>query len=342
MQPDLKIRIPKNRLTQVTREFSGKRVAIVGDLMVDRYYWGSVTRVSPEAPVPVVDVTSESVRLGGAANVANNVQSLGGDALIVGLAGDDHVGDILSHLIKQQGLDSAGIVVDAGRRTTVKTRVIANDQHVVRIDYETKAPCKELAERRIIEVIRERIENLDAVILEDYNKGVMTRNVIAQVIGIAREHGKSVLVDPKFENFFEYKNVTLFKPNRRETEEVLGGRIRTPEDLHAAGKRMLQELKAENVLLTRGEEGMSLFESDGSVTHLKTTARHVKDVSGAGDTVIATLAMALAAGAAMREAAILANEAGGVVVGSVGIEPITVEQLVEASTRSGNENSRGS
>jgi rfaE bifunctional protein kinase chain/domain len=332
MQTGSHVKIATDRIDHLTRAFRGKRIAIVGDLMVDRYYWGKVTRVSPEAPVPVVDVTSESARLGGAANVANNIQSLGGDPLLVGVVGDDHVGGILSDLMKEQRLDAGGIVVEAGRRTTVKTRVIAHDQHVVRIDYETRVPCPEFTERRIIDVIRGRIEELDAIILEDYNKGVMTRNVITSVIEVARAHRRAVLVDPKFENFFEYKNVTLFKPNRRETEEVLGGRIRTSEDLHAAGKRMLRELAAENVLLTRGEEGMSLFESDGTVTHLKTTARHVKDVSGAGDTVIATLTMALAAGAAMREAAVLANEAGGVVVGSVGIVPITVEQLVEAAT----------
>jgi rfaE bifunctional protein kinase chain/domain len=334
MQTRTAVKIPVNRLEQLTSRFRGKKIAIVGDLMVDRYYWGSVTRVSPEAPVPVVDVTLESARLGGASNVANNIQSLGGEPLLVGLAGDDHIGGILADLIKQQGLDPSGIVVDPGRRTTVKTRVIANDQHVVRIDYETKAPCSEFTEKKIVQVFSRHVDNLDAVILEDYNKGVMTRNVITSVISIAREHNKPVLVDPKFENFFEYRNVTLFKPNRRETEEVLGGRIRTPDDLLAAGKKMLTELKAENVLLTRGEEGMSLFEADGSVTHLKTTAKHVKDVSGAGDTVIATLTMALSAGADMHEAAVLANEAGGVVVGSVGIVPITIGQLKEAATRS--------
>ncbi len=327
------MKLSTDRIAEITRGFKGKRVAIVGDLMVDRYYWGAVTRVSPEAPVPVVDVSSESVRLGGAANVANNIQSLGGEPLLVGLVGDDHIGVTLSDLLRNQGLDAGGIVVDPGRRTTVKTRVIANDQHVVRIDYETKASCAELTERKIIDVIRANIDDIDAVILEDYNKGVMTKNVIAAIIRTAREHGKPVSVDPKFENFFEYRNVTLFKPNRRETEEVLGGRIRTASDVAAAGKKMLEDLRAENVLLTRGEEGMSLFEADGSVTHLKTTAKHVKDVSGAGDTVIATLTMALAAGAVMREAAVLANEAGGVVVGFVGIVPITVDQLTEAAGR---------
>jgi rfaE bifunctional protein kinase chain/domain len=327
------LKLSTDRIAEITRGFKGKRIAIVGDLMVDRYYWGAVTRVSPEAPVPVVDVSSESVRLGGAANVANNIQGLGGEPLLVGLVGDDHIGVTLSDLLRNQGLDAGGIVVDPGRRTTVKTRVIANDQHVVRIDYETKASCAELTERKIIDVIRANIDDIDAVILEDYNKGVMTKNVIAAIIRTAREHGKPVSVDPKFENFFEYKNVTLFKPNRRETEEVIGGRIRTASDVAAAGKKMLEDLRAENVLLTRGEEGMSLFEADGSVTHLKTTAKHVKDVSGAGDTVIATLTMALAAGAVMREAAVLANEAGGVVVGFVGIVPITVDQLTEAAGR---------
>jgi rfaE bifunctional protein kinase chain/domain len=204
---------------------------------------------------------------------------------------------------------------------------------VVRIDYESKEACSPESEQKIAEFLRSNVDNLDAVILEDYNKGVMTRNVIRQVIELARAGGKAVTVDPKFENFLEYRNVTVFKPNRRETEEVLGGRIRTMDDLLAAGKRMLRELDAENVLLTRGEEGMSLFESNGNVTHLPTVASHVKDVSGAGDTVIATLTMALAAGAGIGEAAVLANCAGGEVVGHVGIVPIDSESLARAVLR---------
>jgi rfaE bifunctional protein kinase chain/domain len=320
-----------DRLRQLRQSFAGRRIAVVGDLMVDRYYWGKVTRVSPEAPVPVVDVVSESARLGGAANVANNIQSLGGIPLLVGLTGDDHPGELLRGLMTEQGLDTSGLVIDASRPTTIKTRVIAHDQHVVRIDYESKGDCPPDAEDRLVDLLRERVGELDALIFEDYNKGVLTKNVIRRVTELARSRGITVTVDPKFENFFEYRNVTVFKPNRRETEEVLGGRLRSAEDLFQAGKRMLRELGAENVLITRGEDGMSLFQSDGSVLHIPTMADHVLDVSGAGDTVIATLTMALAAGAQVREAVMLANVAGGIVVGSVGIVPIGLNALMEAA-----------
>lgn len=310
--------------------FSGKRIAIVGDLMIDRYFWGTVTRVSPEAPVPVVDVTSESARLGGAANVAHNIRSLGGEPLLVGLIGDDHAGAVLTDMMKEQGLAHEGIIIDPGRRTTAKARVIAHDQHVVRIDYETKDRCASVAEDAIIGAVTDRIGSLDAIILEDYNKGVMTARVIREVVAAAGKQGVPVTVDPKFDNFLEYRDVTVFKPNRRETEEALGVRLLTMEDILSAGSKMLADLKAESVLLTRGEDGMSLFESNGQVTHFKTTASRVKDVSGAGDTVIATLTMGMVAGLTIAQASELANYAGGVVVGSVGIVPVNLAELVDA------------
>jgi rfaE bifunctional protein kinase chain/domain len=321
----------EQRLRRLLDDFKGKRIAIVGDLMIDRYYWGAVHRVSPEAPVPVVEVESESVRFGGAANVANNIQALGGTPYLVGLTGDDHPGELFASMLKDQGLDASGIVVDPSRPTTIKTRVIAAGQHVVRIDNESKQDCPEPLRQRLIGAIRENMGSIDGIIIEDYNKGTVTRELIHAVISAAREHHRPVTVDPKFNNFFEYKSVTVFKPNRREVEEVVGGRLRTNEDVERAGTRLLESLGAQNVLLTRGDEGMSLFESDGSVLHIPTTADVVQDVSGAGDTVIATLTMALVAGAHVRESCMLANFAGGVVVGAVGIVPILPEQLVAAA-----------
>jgi len=301
--------------------------------MIDRYYWGSVHRVSPEAPVPVVEVETESVRFGGAANVANNVQSLGGMPLLVGLVGDDHPGEMFFDLLKQQNLDPRGIVVDADRPTTIKTRVIAAGQHVVRIDNESKAECSPAIRARIVDAVRSDIGAIDAILIEDYNKGVVTRDVIAELLAIARAHDKIITVDPKFNNFLEYKGVTVFKPNRREVEEVLGGRLKTDGEVQRAGQKLLELLAAQNVLLTRGEHGMSLFEADGGVTHMKSTAENVQDVSGAGDTVISTLTMALAAGAGVREACMLANCAAGVVVGAVGIVSITPADLMAAALR---------
>lgn len=307
--------------------------------MVDRYYWGTVTRVSPEAPVPVVDVNTESVRLGGAANVANNIQSLGGMTLLVGLIGDDHPGRMFQEILRDQGMDTAGIVVDSSRPTTMKTRVIAHSQHVVRIDYESKAECPEHIRHQIIDAVKYNIHSLDGIILEDYNKGVITKEIIHELIAVAQKYNKIITVDPKFNNFFEYKNVTVLKPNLREAEEILGGRLRTSEDIDNAGRKLLEMLSAQNLLLTRGEQGMSLYESSGDVTHFGTQAANVQDVSGAGDTVISTLTIALAGGANVREAAALANCAAGVVVGAVGIVPIEPQPLIEAALRLSNNSS---
>jgi D-glycero-beta-D-manno-heptose-7-phosphate kinase len=236
-------------------------------------------------------------------------------------------------MLREQGLDTGGIVIDPARPTTIKTRVIAAGQHVVRIDNESKQDCPEDLRTRLIDAVRSNIRRLDGIIIEDYNKGVVTPEVIRAVIAEANEHGKPVTVDPKFNNFFEYRNVTVFKPNRREVEEALGGKLRTVAEVERAGKSLLKTLSAQNVLLTRGEEGMSLFQSGGAVTHLPTTAPVVQDVSGAGDTVISTLTMALVAGGAITESCMLANCAGGVVVGAVGIVPILPEQLLGAALR---------
>lgn len=323
----------EERLQELFRNFQGKKIAVVGDLMVDRYYWGKVHRVSPEAPVPVVEVDSESVRLGGAANVAHNIQALGGTPFLVGLVGNDHAGSLLTDILRERSLETSGIAVDPSRPTTMKTRVIAHGQHVVRIDNESKADCPAPLSIQMIGAIKNNIHGLDGIIIEDYNKGAVTKEIIVELVSIARTHNVPVTVDPKLNNFLEYKNVTVFKPNRREAEDALGGRLRTIDDVVRAGKHLLEVLRAQNVLLTRGEEGMSLFESDGRVTHIGTTATNVQDVSGAGDTVISTLTMALISGANTLEAATLANCAGGIVVGEVGITPVKPEQLLAEALR---------
>lgn len=320
----------EQRIKELLRNFAGKRIAVVGDLMVDSYYWGIVNRVSPEAPVPVVDVVSESIRLGGAANVANNIQTLGGEPLLVGLIGDDHPGNMFLNILKEQGLDDEGIVKDTSRPTTIKTRVIAHGQHVVRIDNESKADCPEQLQHRIIDAVKYKIHDIDGIILEDYNKGVITQQIIHEIIAVARKYNKIITADPKFNNFFEYKNVTVFKPNKRETEEAIGGKLRTNDDVLGACRKLMETLQAENILLTRGEEGLTLFESNGEVSHMNSLVTNVQDVSGAGDTVISTLTMALVSGATIREAAALANCAASVVVGAVGIVPIRPDQLLES------------
>lgn len=311
-----------SRLQTLFENLSGKRVAVIGDLMLDRYFWGSVTRMSPEAPVPVVEVESESTRLGGAANVANNIASLGGIPFMVGVVGGDDSGKALTSIVAESGFRTEGILVDPARPTTVKTRVIAHHQHVVRVDREVKNDIDESVQSRLIDVLRRNAGSLDAIIIEDYNKGVVVKNFIREVIDFAVQNRIIITVDPKFHNFFEFKNVTVFKPNRKETEEALGVRLNDQASVEQAGRTLVERLKAKNVLLTLGERGMTLVEGDGRMTHVPTAARKVSDVSGAGDTVISTLTMVLAAGGSIREASMLANIAGGIVCGEVGIVPI--------------------
>jgi rfaE bifunctional protein kinase chain/domain len=331
----------EKRLQELFKRLKGKRIAVVGDLMLDRYYWGAIKRISPEAPVPVVEVESESTRLGGAANVANNVASLGGIPVLIGVVGPDSSGKELRALLKKSGFSEEGIVEDAKRPTTVKTRVIAHHQHVVRIDQEVKDEIHGEIQSLIVDSLKASVGQLDGIILEDYNKGVMCKTLIAEIVALARKNGKIITVDPKFNNFFEYRDVTVFKPNRKETEEALGSRLTDHKSVEQAGRQLVERLGAENVLLTLGEEGMSLFERAGAITHVPTRARKVADVSGAGDTVISTLTMALAAGANVQEASALANFAGGVVCGEVGIVPIESEELYQTILEHENHSAGG-
>jgi D-glycero-beta-D-manno-heptose-7-phosphate kinase len=315
------------RIVDLFSQLQNKRIAIVGDVMIDKYIWGNVTRISPEAPVPVVEVESQNQRLGGAANVANNLQSLGCIPILFGTVGDDDDGRNLCKILEAQHCSAQGIVFDASRPTTVKTRVIAHNQHVVRIDSESKKNIDETIQKTLISLIEERIDSIDGIIIQDYNKGVIVKPLIDRLIELANKHKKIITVDPKFHHFFDYKNVTVFKPNKKETEDAIGAKLLSEEAVLKAGKTMLERLNAENILLTRSEKGMSIFEKNGTVTHIPTKARKVADVSGAGDTVIATLTAMLSAGATMQEAATIANSAGGIVVGEVGIVPIDKDIL---------------
>lgn len=321
------VTISEKRLNDLFAGMFGKRIAIIGDLMLDRYIWGSVSRISPEAPVPVVDMEQEQARLGGAANVAMNIKSLGGEPLLIGVIGNDNSGKQLLEIIGESNFNPNGIVADESRPTTVKTRVIANSQHVVRIDREQKADISYIIQEKLLDVVRRNIDSIDGIIIEDYNKGVVVKSFIRQLISFANKHDKIITVDPKFNNFFEYKNVTVFKPNRKEAEEVLGFRLKTNDDVIKVGKVLLEKLNVKNVLLTLGEHGMSLFEANGEISHVPTKALNVADVSGAGDTVISTLTMTLCGGGTIKEAASLANFAGGTVCGYVGIVPIDTEEL---------------
>jgi rfaE bifunctional protein kinase chain/domain len=330
------VHFTSDRLAQIQKGFASKRIAVVGDLMLDRYFWGKVSRISPEAPVPVVEIDEESTRLGGAANVANNIASLGGVPIMIGVVGNDAGAESLRTLIVEKGFPANGIVVDGSRPTTIKTRVIAHGQHVVRIDQEEKVDLNADTQRRVLAALENQIQSLDGIILEDYNKGVLTKGLIQSVIQLAKDNKKPITVDPKSNNFFEYQGVSVFKPNRKEAEEALGRRLHTLEDMEGAARDLLRKLAADNVLLTLGEKGMILLERNGSLAHVETKARHVADVSGAGDTVIATLTMAMVAGASVRESAALANYAGGIVCGEVGIVPIEKDILIQIILKDGS------
>lgn len=305
--------------------------------MLDVYIWGKVGRISPEAPVPIVEVEEESYRFGGAANVGMNIKSLGGIPILVGVIGYDREGTVIDALIKENNIERDGVFYDEDRPTTVKTRIIAHNQHVVRIDKEDRSEISSDLENKILQFIQQRKNEIDGIILQDYNKGVLTKSLIKQVIDFASQNNILITVDPKFDNFFEYRNVTVFKPNRKETEDALGFKLDSEERVLEAGQQLKEKLNPEYLLLTRGEKGMTLFSKNGDVHTIPTRARKVADVSGAGDTVIATITMALAAGAEIEEAATIANRAAGLVCEEVGVVPVNRELLYNALLDDGDD-----
>ncbi len=321
------VSIPLRRMNELKKKFKGLNVAVVGDMMLDCYFQGDVKRISPEAPVPVVEVGNEFFRFGGAANVALNILKLGGNPLPIGIIGYDNDGSVFTSLMSELKIDSEGIIVDESRPTTSKSRVIAHNQHVVRIDKESKEYINKKLQTKIFKYLEEHCGTLDAIILEDYNKGVLTNGLIEKIIQLGNSNGIITTVDPKFNNFFSFKNVTVFKPNRKEAEDVLGIKIKTDTDVSFAGNKLLEKLNPKYVLLTLGEGGIAVFEKGKPEKRMPTKARRVADVSGAGDTVISTLTMALAAKADIVEASYLANYAGGIVCGEVGIVPIELDKL---------------
>ncbi len=317
------------------RAMKGRRVLVVGDLMLDEFLWGRVARISPEAPVPVVEIERQSFHLGGAANVASNVRSLGGHAVVIGLVGADEAANRLRAALDEDGVEN-GLVVDGSRPTTLKTRIVAHHQQVVRADRELATPATGAVEAALLSAVRGALPACAAVIVSDYSKGVITPRIMRGLVRAARAIGVAVLVDPKVGHFPLYRGVALVTPNQVEAEAAAGLRIRSERDLLAVGRKILRLLACDAALITRGEQGMTLFEGDAPPRHVATAAREVFDVTGAGDTVIATAALARAAGAPLAQAAGLANFAAGVVVGKIGTataSPAEVMAAVEASRR---------
>lgn len=321
--------------------FEGTRVAIVGDLMLDRYVWGEVNRISPEAPVPVVEVSRNSVRFGAAANVAQNVASLGAAASLVGVVGDDEVGRELLSLLADSGVNVDGVVTVPGRPTTTKMRVIAHSQQVVRADSEVTDDIAGDVEAVVTDSLRKAVGEADVLIVSDYGKGVVTSSTLSAAIEAAGEAGKKVCVDPKESHFRSYVGVTAITPNQKEAGEAVGVKITDESSLLRVGWELRDTLDAECVVITRGEQGMSLFLSGGEAVHLPTVAREVFDVTGAGDTVVSALAVALAAGATMVEAAVIANHAAGLVIREVGTASVRREEIERSFEELGEERGRG-
>jgi len=321
--------ISEKRAKEIIENCQGKQIAVIGDVMLDRFFWGNVSRISPEAPVPVVDIENETYHLGGAANVANNLKSLGIVAILCGVIGNDNSGRNFVDIANSNGISTLGLYEDSNRPTTVKTRIIGNSQHIARLDRETREQLPPEGEKFILDTLKLRTE-LAGIIFEDYNKGTISEKLVIQIIEYAKKKKIPVFVDPKFDNFFTYKGVTVFKPNRKEAQQALGFTLRNDKDIEKAGKIMLEKLECENVLLTLGKDGMMLFEKSGEIYSVPTRARRVADVSGAGDTAIATLASAVAGGAKIPEAASLANYASGVVCEEPGIVSITVFNLLNS------------
>ena len=321
------LKLSGKRINELKHNFDGKKIAVIGDMMLDGYFWGDVKRVSPEAPVPVLEVEEEFFRFGGAANVALNISTLGGIPFPIGVIGYDNSGSVFKALLNEFNINNSGIITDDSRPTTTKTRVIAGSQHVVRIDKECKDYLNVKIQNQLLGYFESIISTLDAIILQDYNKGVLSEDLIKKIIDIANEKNVLITVDPKFDNFFAYKNVTVFKPNRKEAEEKFGIKITSSKDVSYAGSKLLEKLEAKYLLLTLGEEGIAVFEKGKEEKRMPTKARNVADVSGAGDSVISTLTLSLAAEANILEASYLANYAGGLVCEEVGIVPIDKEKL---------------
>jgi D-beta-D-heptose 7-phosphate kinase/D-beta-D-heptose 1-phosphate adenosyltransferase len=318
--------LTRDRVKTLLRGFAGKRILVLGDVMLDEFIWGSVRRISPEAPVPVVEVSGESYLLGGAGNVAANIRALGGTPILAGIVGKDSAADRVRHLMSELGMEVSALLTD-DRPTTVKRRVIAHNQQIVRTDRESREPLPNDCNQAVAAAFAKWLPSVSAVIVSDYDKGVANRELLAQVLPEARKAAVPVYLDPKVHHADYYRPITLIKPNLHEAERLLGLTIGNEQQLEEAGQRLLEKFDCPYALVSRGEAGMSLFDR-GHSHHFPTVARDIFDVTGAGDTVIAALAMARAAGAEMEEAVMLANHAAGVAVGKVGTATVSQSELL--------------
>ena len=321
--------VRKNKLFNIISKFRFQKVLVLGDIILDHYVWGLAQRLSPEAPVPVVWLNKETYLLGGAANVANNIKSLGAEVLLCGITGKDLYAHIVFDLLKKEGINFKGVFKINTRPTTLKTRVIASHQQVVRIDREDISEFDGGLKKRIINFVKRNIKYVDALIIEDYGKGVINKDIVVEVVNLCKNDKKIVTVDPKEDHFQFYKNIDAITPNKKEASIGTGINIKTSQDLDKAGIKLCQDLGIKTVLITLGEEGMVLYEKGRKISSIPTVAREVFDVTGAGDTVISCFTLGLCAGATSIEAATLANYAAGIVVGRLGASAVSTKELKE-------------
>ncbi|MCX7956880.1 MAG: D-glycero-beta-D-manno-heptose-7-phosphate kinase [Endomicrobia bacterium] len=322
--------INKNKLIKIIKNFNSKSILVVGDIMLDKYIWGEVERISPEAPVPVVDVKKETQSLGACGNVADNIVSVGAKAYVATIVGDDTYAEELRSIMLKKGIIIEGMFSDTSRPTTVKTRIVAQNQQVVRVDKESRLHINPSVFFQIKNYIEDIKSKIDAIIISDYGKGVITKSLLKFLINLAKKLDIPITVDPKIEHFLEYKGVTTLTPNLNEA--ILGIRLnkkpQTEEEIYLLGRKILNKLKPEALVITRGPDGMTLFEKE-KIYHIPTRAKEVYDVTGAGDTVISILTLCLASGADFVSSCEISNFAAGIVVGKVGTATVSIKELEE-------------
>lgn len=319
-----------SNFTPYIENFSKVKVLIVGDVMLDRYWWGSVRRISPEAPVPVVNLKKTSLAAGGAANVAANVKGLGAEPILVGVTGKDEEARLFSKVLKSAGIKPDYLLALKNRETIIKTRIVAHNQHVVRIDQENSQPLNGAEEEKIWGLINHNLKEATIVVVSDYAKGLLTKSLLSRLITTANENNKAIFIDPKGKDYRKYAKASILTPNRFEAAQASGIDENDQGTTETAGNLLLKNLKLKSLLITEGEHGMTLFQKSLKPQHFEALARKVYDVTGAGDTVIASLAVAYGAGASMSDAAQIANISAGLVVEEVGTTAVTIKKLKES------------
>lgn len=318
----------KNKLKEIVKKFPEKKVVVIGDLILDKYVIGEVSRISPEAPIQILAVEKENYSPGGASNVANNISSLGGNSFLIGTIGNDEQGKQFIHELEKAEINHENIIIDSIKPTTQKVRILGHNQQLLRVDYENKEYLDKEIEEKILNKLKELIKKIEVVIISDYAKGIVTSNLAKGIIQLCEENNKIVIIDPKPKHREFYKNANLITPNNKEACQMLKVEENNGKEINEIGNSLVGELNS-NILITRGEKGMSLHKKDNSIFEIPTIAREVYDVTGAGDTVVGTIALALATGASLEEATTISNYAAGIVVGKMGASTLTQKELIE-------------